>query len=36
VQAGYPASRIKALAEFRNLEDNPGFRELMKTSQVSK
>ena len=36
VQAGYPASRINGLPEFRNLRDNPAFRELMKASQVSK
>jgi len=36
VQAGYPASRIKGLPEFRNLENNPGYRELMGGSQASK
>jgi tetratricopeptide (TPR) repeat protein len=36
VQAGYPASRIKGLPEFRNLENNPGYRELMGESQASK
>jgi len=36
VQAGYPASRIKGLPEFRNLESNPGYRELIGESQASK
>ena len=36
VQAGYPANRIKGLPEFRNLENNPGYRELMGESQASK
>ena len=35
VQAGYPASRIKSLPEFRNLENNPGYRQLMGKSQAS-
>ncbi len=36
VQAGYPASRIKGLPEFRNLENNPGYQQLMGKSQASK
>jgi serine/threonine-protein kinase len=36
VQSGYPANRIKGLPEFRNLENNPGFRELIGESQASK
>jgi serine/threonine-protein kinase len=35
VQAGYPASRIKGLPEFRNLENNPGYQQLMGKSQAS-
>jgi eukaryotic-like serine/threonine-protein kinase len=35
VQAGYPASRIQGLPEFRNLENNPGYRQLMGKSQAS-
>jgi serine/threonine-protein kinase len=35
VQAGYPADRIKGLPEFRNLEKNPGFIQLMGKSQAS-
>jgi len=36
VQAGYPASKIKGLPEFRNLENNPGYVQLMGKSQASK
>ncbi len=36
VQAGYPASRIQGLPEFHNLENNPGYRELMGESQAAK
>jgi serine/threonine-protein kinase len=36
VQAGYPVSRIKGLPEFRNLENNPGYQELMGESQARK
>jgi len=36
VQAGYPADKLKGLPEFRNLENNPGFIQLMGKSQASK
>jgi serine/threonine protein kinase/tetratricopeptide (TPR) repeat protein len=36
VQAGYPANKIRGLPEFRNLENNPGYVQLMGKSQVSK
>jgi serine/threonine-protein kinase len=36
VQAGYPADRIRSLPEFRNLENNPGYQQLMSKSQASK
>ena len=36
VQAGYPADRIKGLPEFRNLENNPGYVQLVGKSQGSK
>ena len=36
VQAGYPADKIKTLPEFRNLEKNPGFIQLMGKFQASK
>jgi tetratricopeptide (TPR) repeat protein len=35
VQAGYPASKIRNLSEFRNLENNPGYQQLMGKSQAS-
>jgi len=35
VQAGYPANRIKDLPEFRNLENNPGYMQLVGKSQAS-
>jgi tetratricopeptide (TPR) repeat protein len=35
VQAGYPANRIKDLPEFRNLENNPGYIQLVGKSQAS-
>jgi tetratricopeptide (TPR) repeat protein/TolB-like protein/predicted Ser/Thr protein kinase len=36
VQAGYPADRIKGLPEFRNLENNPGYVQLVGKSQAAK
>lgn len=36
VQAGYPASRIRGLPEFRNLENNPGYVQFMSKTQASK
>jgi eukaryotic-like serine/threonine-protein kinase len=36
VQSGYPVSKIKGLPEFRNLESNPGYTQLMGKSQMSK
>ncbi len=36
VRAGYPAGRIKGLPEFRDLENNPGYQQLMATNQASK
>jgi serine/threonine-protein kinase len=35
VQAGYPASKIRNLPEFRNLESNPGYQQLIGKSQAS-
>jgi hypothetical protein len=35
VQAGYPANRIKDLPEFRNLENNPGYMQLVGKPQAS-
>jgi serine/threonine protein kinase/tetratricopeptide (TPR) repeat protein len=35
VQAGYPASKIRDFPEFRNLENNPGYQQLMGKSQAS-
>ncbi len=36
VQAGYPASRITGNPEFRNLNDNPGYRQLTEKAQSSR
>ena len=36
VQAGYPADKLKGLPEFHNLQNNPGFIQLMGKSQASK
>ena len=36
VRAGYPASRIRRLPEFRNLKNNPGYQELVGKSEASK
>jgi hypothetical protein len=35
VQAGYPASKIRNAPEFRNLENNPGYQQLIGKSQAS-
>jgi len=36
VQAGYAANRINDLPEFRNLRGNPGYQQLVASSQFSK
>ncbi len=36
VQAGYPVSRITGNPEFRNLNDNPGYRQLTEKAQSSR
>src|SRR5271167_625143 len=35
IQAGYPASKIAGIPEFKNLNDNPGYKQLTEKAQPS-